>query len=492
MSFGQYIYLVKSDADGDSQIAKDWTTSFRTFLELLLSKLSGEKILVNEVNCDEWDAEKMYSPLSLLIPVVSPELLNSTNFKDELKIFHEKAINKGVNNISWNSRVFKVMKEPMQGHFLLDYLSDSVNYEFYHRDGNTDELVYYDDFTGPTSEKTFWMRLYDLAYDIFQVMGNLKSQETEIAEITKDINAVTIFLSEVGADLFAERDAVKRELQRNGFKVLPEKNMPSEYESIVKLVKKDLKSSNLSIHLVGSDYGTINTTSRSIIELQNQLALDHFNELEQMNDESMLNMGRVVWIAPELKNLSVKQRVFIDNLKKDSFSTSRADLLQSSIEELKAFVISKVDYELSQHQKVFGEIRDKKKIIYLIHERSDLHACKKIESTLLKDGFEVISSKFSGDPDKIRFQHNENLKKCDATLIYYGSDNIGWIKSKQNELLKSLGMGRDKPIGPQAILIENELQLDESVGLDKDAIIIQNQKRFSKKVIDPFLEKLKV
>jgi hypothetical protein len=36
------------------------------------------------------------------------------------------------------------------------------------------------------------------------------------------------------------------------------------------------------------------------------------------------------------------------------------------------------------------------------------------------------------------------------------------LKSKQKELLKSLGLGREKPISPQAILIENEIQLKES------------------------------
>jgi len=177
MSFGQHIYLIKSEEDGQDQVAKDWISSFHRFLELLLSRLSGEQININVINYRDLDIETMYSPLTMLIPVVSKELLNAPTFKEELKIFHEKAINKSKNNISWNSRIFKIVREPQQGHFLLDYLSDSVNYDFFHFDSSTDELVIYDDFTGPTSEKTFWMRLYDLAYDIFKVMDGLKSVE---------------------------------------------------------------------------------------------------------------------------------------------------------------------------------------------------------------------------------------------------------------------------------------------------------------------------
>ncbi len=492
MSFGQHIYLINSQQTGQDQITKDWGTSFYKFLELLLSRLSGEKISINVIDCDDLNVEKIYSPLTLLIPIVSKELLNSPTFKDELKVFHEKAINKSDNNISWNSRIFKVQPEPQHEHFLLDYLSNSVSYDFFHQDASTDELVIYDDFTGPTSEKTFWMRLYDLAYDIFKVIDSLKNIENEIASINKDLNSFTVFLSAVGHDLLAQRDAIKRELLRSGYKVLPEKNMPQDLDSIMKLVKRDLTSSNMSIHLVGSDYGKVQSSNVSIIDLQNRMAVDHFKNLERMDANSRLNFSRVIWVSPEISNISVKQRLFIENLKKDSDSMKSADLIESSIEELKAFVINKIQNDLRNHEKVFGsQEMGYEKIIYLIHDQSGINKCKKIETLLNKSGYDVILSQFDGNPDEIRNKHNENLKKCDATLIYYGKENDGWIKSKQNDLLKSHGLGRDKPISPQAIIIENESQLNESLGIENGSLILQSQKRFSPKVLEPFLAKLK-
>jgi hypothetical protein len=491
MSFDQYLYLIKSESDGQDQLTKDWTASFRRFLELLLTRLSGDPIKINEITCDQLNTEAIYSPYTLLIPVVSPELLNSANFKEEIKIFHEKAINKGSNNIPWNSRIFKVLREPQKGHFLLDYLSNSLNYDFFHYDSSTEELVIYDDFTGPSSEKTFWMRLYDMAYDIFKVLDNLKNAESEIAHITQDLNQITVYLSEVGADLLAERDSIKRELQRNGYRVLPEKNMPNDLDSIMKMVKKNLAESNMSLHLVGSDYGKIQGTNSSIVDLQNRIAIEHFDEQEKMDADTRMNFGRVIWISPEMKNVSVKQRLFIENLKKDSDSMRDADLLETTIEELKGFVLNKIDDCKAQYEKIYGNVKDERKVIYLIHEKADAAKCKKIENYLEKNGFDVISSDFHGNPDDIRSRHNDNLRRCDATLIYYGHDNEGWIKSKQKELLKSLGLGRDKPISPQAILIENEAQLKESYGIDEGAIILQNHKKFSPKVIEPFLAKLK-
>lgn len=491
MSFGQYIYLIRSENDGQDQFAKDWTTSFRRFLELLLTRLSGDQIKINEITSEELNTGSIYSPFTLLIPMVSDELLNSGNFKEELKLFHEKAINKGSNNITWNSRIFKVLREPQKGHFLLDYLSNSINYEFFHVDSSTDELVIYDDFTGPVSEKTFWMRLYDLAYDIFKVMDSLKSAQSEFASITRDLNKITVYLSEVGGDLIAERDSVKRELLRNGYRVLPEKNMPKELDSIMKLVKTELASSNISIHLVGSDYGKIQGSNSSIIDLQNRMAIEYFNNLEKMDAESSLNLGRIIWISPEMKNVSVKQRLFIENLRKDTESMNRADLLETSLEELKAYAINKIEEGIAHHQRLSGDHKIDSKVIYLIHERDDTEKCRKISEFLKKRGFEVILSNFDGNPDDIRIKHNENLRRCDAALIYYANNNEGWIKSKQKEILKSLGLGRKRPISPQAILVENEMQLNESIGIDNNAMILQNPREFSPQVMEPFLSRLK-
>lgn len=492
MNFGQHIYLIKSEKDSSDQASKDWISNFNGFLELLLSKLSGEKIKINVIRCNELDIEAIYSPFTLLIPVVSPDLLNSPTFKEEIKLFHDKAINKSKNNISWNSRIFKVSQEPQKSHFLLDYLSDSGSYDFFHYDTSTGEFVMYDEFTNPTSEKTFWMRLYDLASNIFKVMDDLKNTENELANINKELNSFSIYLSEVSADLIPERDAVKRELLRNGYRVLPEKKMPGDLESIMKLVKRDLAACNMSIHLIGSDHYNIQGTNVSIVNLQNRLASKHFNEMEKADDGSGFIFGRVIWISPKQKSISVRQRLFIEGLKKDRESMNTSDLLETTVEELKAFAIRKIKKGKKHHERLYGsEKPEEGKTIYLIHEKYESKKCKKIEDFLEKNGYKVINSNFEGKPDEIRTIHNDNLRKCDATLIYYGKENEGWIKAKQNDLLKSLGLGRDRPISPQAILIDNKSRLAESLGLDRGSLILQNHKRSKSKAMEPFLAKLK-
>lgn len=492
MNFGRHIYLVTSDQERPDQGSNDWISNFYAYLELLLSRLSGDQIKINVVNCKDLDIEAIYSPFTLLIPVVSPGLLNSVTFNEEIKLFHEMAINRSQNNIPWNSRIFKVLHEPQKDHFLLDYLSNSGSYDFFHYDTSTSEYVRYDDFRAPTSGKMFWMRLYDLASNIFSVMDNLKNSDSELANINKELNSFNVYLSEVSADLIPQRDAIKRELLRNGYRVLPEKKMPDDLESIMKLVKKNLAVSNMSIHLVGSDHCNIRGTNVSIVDLQNRMATKHFNELDKADDGSGLNIGRVIWVSPKQKNISVKQRLFIENLKKDNESMRSSELLETTVEELKSYAIKKIKTGQKHHERLYGSKEPELvKTIYLIHEKYELKKCKKIEEFLEKNGYKVINSNFKGNPDEIRTIHNDNLRKCDATLIYYGKENEGWIKTKQNDLLKSLGLGRDKPINPRAILINDKSRLAKSLGIDNGSLILQNHKKFKSEEIEPFLAKLK-
>ncbi len=488
MNIGEDIYIVYCRKDDDPGDVKSWAFNFKRFLELLLSRLAGQKITVNMIEDQQLDIDAIYSTTTLLIPLVTPGLLRSTNFNEEIKKFHENAINKEHNNISWNSRIFKVLKHPQKEHYLLDYLNNSVNYNFYHIDATYDQVVVYDDFTGPQSEKTFWMRLYDLAYDVFKIAEKIDESLDEIASINQEINSITVYLATVGQDLISKRDTLKRELLRNGYKVLPESNYPDDLETCVKMIKRDLAKCKMSVHLIGADYGKIKDSNVSSIDLQNRMANEHFRDMDKMERHESLNFGRIIWISSELSNISVKQRLFIENIRKDPESLRNTDLLETTIEELKAFTINKL--EKGKETLGLTPTHPKGKIIYLIYDKTENKKCKKIVSYLEKHGYEVLTSIFEGDPDSIRNVHNDYLKRCDATLIYYGKTNEDWMKSKLKDLLKVLGMGRDKPISPQAILIEDERQLDESLGIDKEALILKNTGDFSPKIIEPFLSKL--
>lgn len=482
------IYLVYSGRDNDPKDKNQWIFNFHRFLSLLLSRLSGEAVSVRLIEDSDLDMDLIYTPTTILIPLVSPGLLRSPNFNDEIKKFHERAINKSDNNITWNSRIFKVLRYPQQDHYLLDYLSASVNYNFYHIDPSTESVVYYEDFTGNKSKKTFWLRLYDLAFDLYKTLEKIYSVEDEILLISDEINTKSIYLANVGIDMMQRRDEVKRELLRNGFKVYPEINLPENLESAQKIIKTDLTKCCLSVHIVGADFGHINGSNTSFLELQNKLASEHFQELSKMDAPDSFNLGKVIWISPEMSYLTAKQKHYIENLKRENDHLVNIEVLETGIEELKTFIIEKVNRAKDEQKEVVN--RGMGKVIYLICEKDELRACKKVKRYLEEEGHVVLMSRYDGKPEEIRSSHTRNLLACDATIIYYGKGSEDWMRSKEKDLMKALGMGRNRPISPQAVLVEDKDSLSEKVELGTDDVILFESGRFNANALQPFLSKL--
>ena len=488
MKSSKDIYIVYSGRDHNPKDKNQWIFNFHRFLELLLSRLAGEKITIGLIEDTELDIDLIYTPGLILIPMVSPGLLRSPNFNDEIKKFHERAINKGDNNIAWNSRIFKVLRYPQQEHYLLDYLSTSVNYNFYHIDPATETIVYYEDFTGDQSKKTFWLRLYDLAFDLYKILERIYSVQDEIRLISDELNTKSIYLANVGLDMMQKRDEVKRELLRNGYKVYPEINLPDNLEAARKVIKADLTKCCLSVHLVGSDFGHIQGTDITLLELQNKLATEHFQELSKMDAPDSFNLGKVIWISPQMTYLTARQKVFIENMKRESDSLVNIEVLETGIEELKSFILDKMSMAKEDQEEVVNTGMGK--VIYLICEKEELRACKKVKRYLEGEGHIVLMSRFDGRPEDVRSSHTRNLLACDATIIYYGKGSEDWMKSKEKDLMKALGLGRNRPISPQAVLVEDKDLLKEKEDFGADDVILFESGKFNANALQPFLSKL--
>ena len=485
------LYIIYSAKDEDASGKTGWIFSFHRFLEMLLSKLLKNRIKINLIEVKDFDTDKIYNLNSILIPIASQALLNTANFKEEIKKFHEKAIHKERNSITWNSRIFKVFRNPLNENSLLDFLSDAFGYNFYHKDPLTNDIINYSDFTGPQSQQTFWMRLYDLAYDVSKVINQMESEESEIEVISKEINTQSIYLAAVGSDLENERSVIKRELQRNGFSVLPENNIPDDIDLAIKMIRKDMSECSMAIHLIGADPGKIKGTNASVLELQLRIASEYIINAEKVDTaSSVLAGGRIIWITPYLEKISVKQKIFIENLKKDADAIRKAELLETNIEELKGFISNKLEKQRLHDEHVSYTQQKKNKVVYLICDKEEYNKCQPVEKFLNKSGYDVVSTDFQGTPDAVRTQHNQNLKRCDATLIYYGGDNEKWMKSKLQDLLKSLGLEREKPISPQAIFIDTEEKFDELFSFKDDTLVLQNKGKFKPKSLEPFLAQL--
>jgi hypothetical protein len=83
----------------------------------------------------------------------------------------------------------------------------------------------------------------------------------------------------------------------------------------------------------------------------------------------------------------------------------------------------------------------------------DMDLIKPLEDVLFDNGHEVVIPIFDGDESQIREDHIENLKMCDAAIIFYGNANELWLRSKMRDFLKISGYGREQPLNIKAVYL---------------------------------------
>lgn len=442
MRFDIDVLIVFADNDNHSGSKEElgWVAQFRKFLGLMLNQVLGENArIMLKAEYDNMVAPGMDN-VGIVVAILSRDFIQSGKCLDHVEAFH-KAIEKSEHP---NNRVFKVFKAPLSVQEQPPRLREMLGYDMYQLDPDSGEIREYTDYFSSDAERQYWMKMVDLAYDVYDTLLVLKDDAGK-KEVRNLFKRKTIYLAETGHDLSVQRNIIKRELQRHGYVVLPNQTLPGTAVDLERIVRKDLEESNLSIHLIGSAYGEIPTGSeRSVVDLQNKLAAEKSLHAKESKQE----FTRLIWISPSLSNASERQKSFIENIKRDVEAQEGAEILQTPLEDFKN--IMREELVESDERKVVDEHDGRS--VYLMHDRVDVHDVKPIKEVLEKSGFRVLVPEFEGELLELRKKHIENLKTFDAAIIYKGKVNEQWVRMKALDLLKAPGFGRKKPIMGKAIL----------------------------------------
>jgi hypothetical protein len=290
--------------------------------------------------------------------------------------------------------------------------------------------------------------MVDLAYDIHESLMFLKDGSSK-AEVKNIYKKKTIYLAETSHDLSIQRNIIKRELQRYGYIVLPKHTLPQTEEAVEAVVAKDVEDCSYSIHLIGNSYGEIPAgAEKSVVEIQNELA----SKISAGKRGRKEDFTRLIWISANLRNISDKQRSFIENLKRDTEAQEGTEILQTPLEDFKNIMREEL---IEAHDRKGGnEVRGK--TIYLLHDRIDQNEVKPYLELLEKNGFDVIQPAFTGELLDVRKHHINNLRNLDGAIIFKGKVNDQWVRMKVLDLLKAPGFGRNKPIKAKALMADTD------------------------------------
>lgn len=463
-------------ADRDNEAAKGqagWVTQFKKFLELMLMQVLGEKPKV--LLKSEFD--NMASPkldnAAVVVNILTQDFIKSGQCLDNLEAFNKAIEASGKSR----NRVFKVFKTPLSLAEQPPRLRELIGYEMYQIDTDSGEVREYTDYFSTEAERQYWMKMVDLAYDIFDTLVLLRGGEK--SEIKNIYKRKTIYLAETGHDLSVQRNIIKRELQRHGYIVLPNQTLPGTASELEIMVRRDVEDSTLSIHLIGSAYGEIpEGADRSIVDLQNRFAAEKSQKVGK--DQ----FSRLIWISPTLSNASERQKAFIDNIKRDVDAQEGAEILQTPLEDFKNIVREEL---MDTHEKkALDETGGKS--IYLVHDRIDHQDVKPIIDAIEKSGYKVLIPDFEGELLSVRQKHIDNLRNFDAAIIYRGKVNEQWVRMKVLDLLKAPGFGRKKPIQGKAIFTTPGSRLNLDVFKNQNLRIVESDLRDSEKSIKSLLQ----
>ena len=466
-----------------------WISSFHRALEIRLSQLLGTEAEFwrdeSKLRGNDYLDESIILRLpkvAVLLTVVTPRYVRSDWCLKELEEFYRIAEDTVGVRIADKSRIFKIVKTPVPIEQHPPTMRQLLGYEFYQLDPSTGKPREFIFNSGPNVDINYWAKLDDLAYDIFQLLEALKGQTVSTGNPDATSSRCTVYLAETTLDLSVDRDKIKRELQSRGYVVLPDRPLPLDAAGCAKLVRENLSRSHLSVHMVGTKYGVIpEDAERSVAFIQNELAAERCRQP---------NFSRIVWMPPDLEVTEPRQQEFIKYLCEDPGLQQSAEVLQTSLEDLKTTVEDKLKARLESRPLNAQASDDAPQRIYLINDSQDEQETSLLSDYFFDQGFETILSVFDGDEAQARADHRESLLLCDAILIYYGAAGEAWLRSKLFDLRKLAGYGRNLPLLAKAIYVGAPPSAAKEKFRTHEATVIKQDSQFSPHLLDPFLKQI--
>ncbi len=420
-----------------------WVSDFAHFLTIMLTQVLGRKPVISLKSEGSSLTVAELKNTGILISVLSPHFVNSGQCLDAIEEFYR------ANGSSSAKRLFKVLKTNVPYEEQPAKLRDALPYELFDLDYDSGNSIVFNDYFGPAAENVYWMKMVDLAYDVHESLVML-AEAGKKDGVKPLYQRDTIYLAETGQDLNVQRNVIRRELQRHGFRVLPDYTLPREAAAAEKVIKEMLQESIISVHLIGNSYGEIPVNGeRSLVDMQNKLAAQKVRD-----NPSGRKLQRLIWINPHQESSSDQQKAFIENIQRDLTNLEAAEIFQTPLEDFKNTLREELFDHQEENDTPIKEIKldDKKYNAYLIYDKTDATEATAVSKELIKAGLNVLHTDFDSNVLDLRKMHLQKLKLLDIGIVFKGKVNDNWVRMKLLDLVKAPGLGRSKPVLGKAIV----------------------------------------
>jgi hypothetical protein len=443
MSFRNHVFI--SYAHDNNKPVEDggrgWVEQFQKSLDAFLGRRYGkariwrdERLRGNDDFSDEIFAQ--FPDTALMVSVISPSYLQSKWCRDEASRFCEIAQQPPGLFIGNKMRVFKVILEPVPTQDPLPPpMRNALGFEFYVREDSRVRGL--DPAFGEEMKARFLLAVGDLAGEIADLLRKLDAAGAAGSSPAAGTGAAAaatgpaVYLAECNYDRREDRRALNAELRARNYRVLPDRELPRDEALYRAEVARLLEQCALSIHLVGSAYGSVpdGPSQRAGVVIQNELAVARARAA---------GLKRVISLPAGTRSDDPRQQAFLEAIDRDAEAQFNAEVITAGVEAVKTAVQAAL--APAARAAGAGEAGDATSI-YVIFEAKDRkdEALLQLRKILLARGLAVRKPAFDGAAEEVRRTHETHLAECDAVLIYYGNGTDAWKQSIDRDVEKAKG-----------------------------------------------------
>lgn len=508
MAFSDDVFISYAHLDNQALTAgsEGWISGFADALGKRLAEVMGKpariwrdpKLQGNDVFADELAAR--YRHAATLVSVFTPRYLASDWCQRELTGFWQAAAQSGGAVLGHKARVFKVVKTPVEPQRVPAPVQPLLGYEFYRLQAGNGRPLEFNKVYGPEAERDFWVRLNDLAYDIADLLKQLELSDADAATAAGNAPPAA-YLATVTSELREAHDALRRELLRQGWRVLPTVELPLVAAEAEALVRAQMAEALLSVHLLGATGGLVPEGSdESMQALQARIAAERARSSATAPNLGQ-GLARLVWLAPDADAAAQRQRRLLDALRDDPIPAPGSDLLKTSFEALKTEVVRRMHEAQEAQEAQAARAAQAASVaaaaaggpprrIYLVCSADDQAAVQPLQEHLFSLGFEVVLPLFEGDETQLRELNDTELRDCDGLLLYYGVGGELWLRQKLAELRRLPALGRRSPLRASGICLAPPATPAKQRLLTREAPLIAMTDGFAPAALQAFVAAL--
>jgi hypothetical protein len=467
-----------------------WITRLHGSLEAMLGMRMGRKPDIwrdrklngNDIFTDE--IVQQFPKTAILLSVLTPRYLESEWCIREVNEFCKAAEGNGGVRLGNQSRVFKLIKTPVDSEKQLpDVMKGATGYPFYSFDDDGAPLEL-DPVYGDEPGQKYNVKVAKLAWDIALFLKKLEANTDSREHAGSGTAAckMSIYLAECSYDRREAREALESELKMHGYAVLPDRQLPTDEAGYIAEVRRLLAQCKLSIHLVGASWGAApdGASQKSVVVLQNELAIEQSKRAA---------LPRIIWLREGTQCGFQPQQEFIEKLQKDAETQFGADVIAGDLAALKEAVHAALKkLEQAAPPKADSGRDGDSRLIYLICEERDRESTKPVRKFLRQQGFEVKIPVFEGDAAAVRTANQDLLSQCDAVLLFYGAGDEAWNHTAENELRKMKGYRGGKPLLANYKYLAEPATDDKKELIELEPNVVDGLKGFSEKAMEAFVK----